>query len=81
MMLIHRFIACWRVALSHVVFYVLLATWPSIAFAAETQTGPKVHSDALPYLLIVLCLALALILLCRSSSRSKDLRLDDLNED
>lgn len=70
-----------RMVWSLAIFGMLLAWAPSTALAADTPTGPKVHSDAIPYLLIVLCLALALILLCRSSSRSKDLRLDDLDDD
>jgi hypothetical protein len=48
---------------------------------AEQATGPKVHDQVLPYLLVILSLALALILLCRSASRSKDVRLEDLDDD
>jgi hypothetical protein len=81
MTLLHRLFARWQFAWSLIVLGMLHLVQPSAARAADIPTGPRVHSDALPYLLVVLCLALALILLCRSSSRSKDLRLEELDED
>jgi hypothetical protein len=41
--------------------------------------GP--HGDTLPALLLVLCLALALVLLCRSSGRSTESKLEKLDEE
>jgi hypothetical protein len=41
--------------------------------------GP--HSDTLPALLLVLCLALPLVLLCRSSGRRSESKLEKLDDD
>jgi hypothetical protein len=41
--------------------------------------GP--HSDTLPALLLVLCLALPLVLLCRSSGRRAESKLEKLDDD
>ena len=48
-------------------------------FTLLAQQGP--HSDTLPALLLVLCLALPLVLLCRSSGRSAESKLEKLDED
>jgi hypothetical protein len=64
-----------------VITLVWIASIPEIAFAqaAPAPTGP-LHSDAMPYLLIVFCLALGLIVVCRSANRSPEIRLEDLDE-
>ena len=58
-----------------------IASMPQMAFAQApaAPTGP-LHSDAMPYLLIVFCLALGLIVVCRSANRSPEIRLEDLDE-
>jgi hypothetical protein len=77
---LHRIAFDWRRAwllLAIVAFNWLL---PAAAWAAPQETGPNVHGDTIPYLLVLLCVALAFILLCRSSSRSKEIRLEDLDD-
>ncbi|MCC7086692.1 MAG: hypothetical protein IT427_16960 [Pirellulales bacterium] len=80
-MYLHRIVAHWRIVRSFIVLLVCRLVLPSTAQAAYQTQGPAVHGDTIPYLLVILCLALAFILLCRSSSRSKEVRLDDYDED
>jgi hypothetical protein len=47
-------------------------------FLAQVQVP---HSDTLPALLLVLCLALPLVLLCRSSGRRAESKLEKLDEE
>jgi hypothetical protein len=79
--LLQRVIAHWRSLWPLVALFVAQLAVPSAAYAASTQPAAPTHNHTLPYLLVMLCLALALILLCRSASRSKDLRLEELDED
>ena len=55
---------------------------PKAAFAQAAPAAPTgpLHSDAMPYLLILFCLALGLIVVCRSANRSPEIRLEDLDE-
>ncbi len=69
-----RFVCC-TVAVLAIHLFLPTSLW------AQQPTGPKVHGDTIPYLLVILSIALALILLCRSSSRGKDVRLQSLDED
>ncbi len=50
-----------------------------LAQGTSGQTGP--HGDTLPALLLVLCLALGMVLLCRSSGRSSESKLERLDEE
>jgi hypothetical protein len=50
-----------------------------LAEGTSGQLGP--HSDTLPSMLLVLCLALAMVLLCRSSGRSSESKLEKLDEE
>ena len=52
----------------------------SIIFVlAQIVTGP--HDLVVPYVVVVLCVALGMIVLCRSANRSSDVKLDDLDEE
>jgi len=46
---------------------------------AQIFTAP--HDPVVPYVIVVLCVALGMIVLCRSANRSSDVRLDDLEEE
>jgi hypothetical protein len=53
-----------------------------ITMLAEGTAGIQgPHGDTLPALLLVLCLALGLILLCRSSGRRAESKLEKLEEE
>ena len=58
-----------------------LALSPAAALAETVQAGPATHSETLPYIEVVICLALGLILLCRSSGRRAEMNLEELDED
>jgi hypothetical protein len=81
MLLLYRLAPCWRRAWLLFAIVAFNLCLPAAAWAAPADTGPTVHGDTIPYLLVLLCLALGFILLCRSSSRSKEVRLDELDED
>jgi len=46
---------------------------------AQMFTAP--HDPVVPYVIVVLCVALGMIVLCRSANRSSDVKLDDLDEE
>jgi hypothetical protein len=79
-MYLHRLSNHWRRAWLLLAIAAINWLLPTAALAAPQETGPNVHGDTIPYLLVLLCVALAFILLCRSSSRSKEIRLEDLDE-
>jgi hypothetical protein len=58
-----------------------LADFPALPLAEGTSgvTGP--HGDTLGALLLVMCLALGLILLCRPSGRHAESKLEKLDEE
>lgn len=58
-----------------------VALFPAVALAEGTSGVQGPHGDTLPSLLLVLCLALALILLCRPSGRHAESKLDKLDEE
>ena len=52
----------------------------SITFVlAQIVTAP--HDPVVPYVIVVLCIALGMIVLCRSANRSTDVKLEDLDEE
>jgi hypothetical protein len=66
-----------RVATAALLAWTLTAT---MALAASTPGGPapdSAKSYVIPYFLVILAMALGLIIVCRSSNRSTDLRRSD----
>jgi hypothetical protein len=39
------------------------------------------HDPVVPYVIVVLCVALGMVVLCRSANRSSDVKLDDLDQE
>jgi hypothetical protein len=39
------------------------------------------HDPVVPYVIVVLCVALGMIVLCRSANRSTDVKLENLDEE
>jgi len=55
-------------------------TSPNAAWA-QAQPPAQGHSDVMAYMLIVFCVALGMIILCRSAGRTTEVRLEDLDEE
>jgi hypothetical protein len=55
---------------------------PAIALADHAVLTPNApgHSDGVAYLLVLFCVALAVIILVRSSNRTAEVRLHELDE-
>ena len=56
----------------------------SVAPAMESLVLAQIagpHDPVVPYVIVVLCVALGMIVLCRSANRSTDVKLDDLEEE
>jgi hypothetical protein len=56
---------------------------PAVALAQRGGPPPPTegHNDGLGYLLVLFCVALSMIILVRSSNRSPDVRLKELEEE
>jgi hypothetical protein len=59
---------------------VLGSVAPAMASLVLAQIGGP-HDPVVPYVVVVLCVALGMIVLCRSANRSSDVKLDDLEEE
>ena len=51
------------------------------ADSVVTNAAPEPHSDGVAYLLMLFCICLSMVLLCRGSNRSPDVRLKSLEEE
>lgn len=77
-----RVVQCWRLICLVIGLAVFQIAAPAVALAQSDQnTAPKTHNVTVPYLLVILCLSLGFIMLCRSAGRTKEVKLDDLNDD
>lgn len=54
---------------------------PAVAFADSVQTVAEPRTDGVGYLLVLFCVALSIIILARSSNRSPEVRLKELEEE
>ena len=45
------------------------------------QVVSGLHDAVIPYVVVVLCVALGLIVVCRSANRSPEVKLEDLEEE
>lgn len=60
----------------------ICALSPFVALAEHSQPGPpEPRSDGVGYLLVLFCVALSVIILCRTSNRNPEARLEKLEED
>ncbi len=61
-----------------------LAFWShaAVALAQRKKAEPEAQKDyIMPYILVILCIALGLIVVCRGGSRSKDVAMPGLDEE
>lgn len=76
----HRFWVCrFRVPAGVRCALLLLAVWAhaAVAFAqAKTPAPPPSKAYVVPYVLVVLCIALGLLVVCRSGSRANEPKQD-----
>ncbi len=64
-------------------FGVSLATavgWPASAFA-QPAIAPPGHADVVPAVLVFFGVVLGLILVCRSSGRTAEMKLEELDDE
>ena len=54
---------------------------PTAAWAATQPPAGPGHSDVMAYMLIVFCVALGMIIVCRSAGRTAEVRLEELDEE
>jgi hypothetical protein len=48
---------------------------------AQAQPPAQGHSDVMAYMLLVFCIALGMIMVCRSAGRTSEVRLEELDEE
>jgi hypothetical protein len=65
----------------------IASAWPAVTLAQSplTPLAPLMaqgvpHADTVPYVIVVFCLILGFIIVCRTANRSAESRLDDLEE-
>ncbi len=73
---------CYK-SLRTVVASALMLLWPAMALADTPIPGAKPvgHADVLPGVLVFFGVVLGLILVCRSSNRSPDMKLEELEDE
>lgn len=60
----------------------LCAMLPAVALAQRGGPPPvEPRNDGVGYLLVLFCVALSVIILCRGSNRSPEVRLKDMEEE
>jgi hypothetical protein len=61
-----------------------LAFWShaAVAFAQRKKGEPEEQKEyVMPYILVILCIALGLLVVCRGGSRSKDVKMPGVDEE
>jgi hypothetical protein len=62
----------------------MLAFWShaAVAFAQRKKAEPEAQKEyVMPYILVILCIALGLLVVCRGGSRSKDVKMPGIEDD
>jgi hypothetical protein len=62
--------------LAYELFFAPIEAWAQVP--APPTSG---HSDVVAYMLVIFCVALGMIILCRSAGRTTEVRLDDIDDE
>jgi hypothetical protein len=80
MTILARMLACLRIALVAVLVWSVTAL-PLMAAAPQGPPADTGKSWVVPYMLVVLAIALGLMIVCRSANRNKEVRQTEFDDD